>query len=163
MPGHDTFYVGDNNYLKNSNYSLSLGEDVYCCAYQERLVMGPITLDDGEAKFSKKAIIIPSSVYYEFVDTIHKAHQSFQDGSEEPWEKTIYKHSKTHHVIGKYEYHNEDADYGTRLSICIRWFFQKDQRFNCLVEEGLNQAIDTTKITGNSHYLCRGCYMMLTC
>ena len=96
---------------------------------------------------------------YEFVDTIHKAHQSFQDGSEEPWEKTIYKHSKTHHVIGKYEYHNEDADYGTRLSICIRWFFQKDQRFNCLVEEGLNQAIDTTKITGDSHYLRRGCYM----
>ena len=159
MPGRDTFYVGNNKYLKNANYTLCLGEDIYCSAYRERLVLGPIEFDDGEARFSKKAVIIPSGVYYEFVDTIHKAYQSFQIGSEDHWEKLIYKHSKAHHVVGKYDYYNEDSDYGTRLSLCIKWFFKNDKSFNRLVEDGLRDAIDSAKITGDSHYLRRGCYM----
>ena len=159
MPGRDTFYVGDKKYLKNANYSLCLGEDIYCCAYHERIIMGPINFDDGEAKFTKKAVIIPASAYFEFVDTITKAHESFQNGSEEHWEKAIYKHSKAHSIIGKYEDFNGDAEYGPRLSICIKWFFKLDKSFNRMVEEGTCEPIDTTKITGDHHFLKRGCYM----
>ena len=54
MPGRDTFFVGNDKYLKNANYTLALGEDVYCAAYRERLWLGPIEFTDGEAKFSKK-------------------------------------------------------------------------------------------------------------
>ena len=155
MPAREMFYVGNNKYVKNSNYSLFLGGDIYCCAYRERLVLGPMDFDDGEAHFSKKAVVIPSDVYYDFVETIHKAHQSFQVGSDQSWEKLIYKHSKAHHLVGKYAYYNEDSDYGTRLGICVKWFFKNDKSFNRLVEDGLCDAIDSAKITGDSHYLKR--------
>ena len=159
MPGRDTFYVGNNKYLKNANYTLSLGEDVYCAAYRERLILGPIDFEDGEARFSKKAVIIPSNVYFQFVDTIDRAYQSFQQGSNISWESLIYRHSKSHHIVGKYDYYNDDSDYGTRLSLCIKWFFKNDPTFNRLVEDGFREAIDETKIIGDSHYLKRGCYM----
>ena len=72
MPGRDTFYVGDKKYLKNANYSLCLGEDIYCCAYHERIIMGPINFDDGEAKFTKKAVIIPASAYLDLLTLLPK-------------------------------------------------------------------------------------------
>ena len=81
MPGWDTFYVGNNKYLKNANYTLSLGKDVHCAAYRERLILSQIDFEDSEAPFSKKAVIIPSNVYFQFIDTIDRAYQSFNKGA----------------------------------------------------------------------------------
>ena len=159
MPGRDTFFVGNDKYLKNANYTLALGEDVYCAAYRERLLLGPIEFTDGEAIFSKKAVIIPCNVYYQFVDTVRKAYHSFHTGSEQDWDAIIYKHSRNHHIIGKYDYYNDDAEYGTRFSLCIRWFFKTDKSFNRLVENGYREPIDPEKVTDDYTFLKRGWYM----
>ena len=160
MPGRESFHVGTNKYLKNANFSLCLGEDVYVAAFREKLIAGVTEADaEGDLRFSKKAIVIPSNVYYQFVDCVFKAQESFEQNSDKHWEALIYKHSKAHHIIGKYDYYNEDSDYGTRFSICIKWYFKNDRSFNRLVDEGHNLPIDTAKITGDNHYLRRGCYM----
>ena len=159
MPGRESFTVGTNKYLKNANYALCLGGDLYACAFRERLILGPIDFDDGEAKFSKKAVIVPASAYYELVNALHKGAESFGSGSQEKWEQTIYKHSKAHHVVCKYDYPDEEADYGIHVAIAIKWFYKNDRSFKRLVEDGVREAIDTSKITGDSHYLRRGCYM----
>ena len=71
MPGRESFHVGTNKYLKNANFSLCLGEDVYVAAFREKLVAGVTEVDaEGDLRFSKKAIVIPSNVYYQFVDQL---------------------------------------------------------------------------------------------
>ena len=86
MGGKDSFQVG-NKYLKNSNYYVPLNDDYYIAAYQERILIGKVEDFDGDnAKFNKKSIVIPSNVYFEFVDCIRKACQSFKDQTSEAWE-----------------------------------------------------------------------------
>ena len=76
MPGKDNFYV-NNKYLKNANYSLALGSDTYIAAFRERIVAGPTELcpESGDVRFTKKAIIIPSNVYFAFTNAVRKGLQ----------------------------------------------------------------------------------------
>ena len=65
MPSKDCFQVGT-KLLKHANYYLPLNEDCYIAAYQERVLL--VHVEDFEqdmAKFNKKAIVIPSNVYYQ--------------------------------------------------------------------------------------------------
>ena len=85
MPGKDNFYI-NKKYLKNANYTLALGSDTYIACYQERLVLGPVELDStGEALFTKKAIIIPSNVYYGFTNAVRRGYQAFQNEDSTPF------------------------------------------------------------------------------
>ena len=125
MPTKECFQVGT-KHLKFSNYALSLNEDCYIAAYQERVILGRVEdFDQDMAKFNKKAIVIPSNVYFEFVNCISKAYQHFQDGKEEPFEEVIYRHSKVHWIVGKYEM-DEDSE-EMNLKIIIKWNFAKDR------------------------------------
>ena len=102
MPSKDCFQVGQ-KFLKNVNYYLSLNEDCYIAAYQERVLIGHVEdFDQDMAKFNKKAIVIPSNVYFEIVNTIRKGKESFDKDSMDCWEEVIYRHSKVHHIVGKY-------------------------------------------------------------
>ena len=158
MPSKDCFQVGQ-KFLKNSNYYLPLNEDCYIAAYQERVILGHVEdFDQDLAKFNKKAIVIPSNVYFEFVDCVRRAYQSFQENNDEPWEKVIYRHSKVHHIVGKYE--NWDDTEEMILKMIIKWNFKNDRSFNKLVEEGLKDPIDTEKLSDKEWlYLRRGVFL----
>ena len=91
----------------------------------QRLRLQPQLNYQDMAKFNKKAIVIPSNVYFEFVNCISKAYQHFQDGKEEPFEEVIYRHSKVHWIVGKYEM-DEDSE-EMNLKIIIKWNFAKDR------------------------------------
>ena len=120
-----------------------LGRRPLCLCLPQAPHIGPIGFDDGEAKFSKKAVIVPASAYYELVYALHKGAESFGSGSQEKWEQTIYKHSKAHHVVCKYDYPDEEADYAIHVAIAIKWFYKNDRSFKHLVEDGVREAIDT--------------------
>ena len=65
MPSKDCFQVGT-KLLKHANYYLPLNEDCYIAAYQERVLLGHVEdFEQDRAKFNKKAIAIPSNVYYQ--------------------------------------------------------------------------------------------------
>ena len=65
MPSKDCFQVGT-KLLKHANYYLPLNEDCYIAAYQERVLLGHVEdFEQDMAKFNKKAIVIPSNVYYQ--------------------------------------------------------------------------------------------------
>ena len=65
MPLKDCFQVGT-KLLKHANYYLPLNEDCYIAAYQERVLLGHVEdFEQDMAKFNKKAIVIPSNVYYQ--------------------------------------------------------------------------------------------------
>ena len=65
MPSKDCFRVGT-KLLKHANYYLPLNEDCYIAAYQERVLLGHVEdFEQDMAKFNKKAIVIPSNVYYQ--------------------------------------------------------------------------------------------------
>ena len=52
MPSKDCFQVGQ-KFLKNANYYLSLNEDCYIAAYQERVLIGHVEdFDQDMAKFN---------------------------------------------------------------------------------------------------------------
>ena len=129
MPGKDTFYV-NKKYLKNANYTLALGSDTYAAAYQERIILGPVELDpSGEALFTKKAVIIPSNVYFEFINAVRRGFKAFQDGDETPFEMVLYKYSKVHHVVAKYEkWENGGDDCESKFKVQIKW----NSRLTCL-------------------------------
>ena len=145
--------------MKNSNYVLPLKEDCYIAAYQERVLLGHVEdFDQDMAKFSKKAIVIPSNVYFELVDAIRKAYQCFQENKEEPFEQVIYRHSKVHHIVAKYEY-SEDTE-EMLLKIIIKWNFKNDRTFNKLVEEGLKDPIQTENLSDKEWlFLRRGVFL----
>ena len=108
MVGKDTFFI-NKKYLKNSNYSLSLGSDIFAASFQERLIIGPVSLDDtGDALFTKKAVVVPSQTYFDFINSVRRAKQDFEKGNQEPWEMLIYKYSKVHHVVAKFEQWEEN-------------------------------------------------------
>ena len=54
MPaGKDNFHINANKYVKSANFSLGLGNDTYVFAFQERLIIGPVCIDNkGEALFT---------------------------------------------------------------------------------------------------------------
>ena len=65
MPSKDCFQV-ETKLLKHANYYLPLNEDCYIAAYQERVLLGHVEdFEQDMAKFNKKAIVIPSNVYYQ--------------------------------------------------------------------------------------------------
>ena len=65
MPSKDCFQVGT-KLLKHANYYLPLNEDCYIAAYQEQVLLGHVEdFEQDMAKFNKKAIVIPSNVYYQ--------------------------------------------------------------------------------------------------
>ena len=65
MPSKDCFQVGT-KLLKHANYYLPLNEDCYIAAYQERVLLGHVEdFEQDMAKFNKKAIVIPSNLYYQ--------------------------------------------------------------------------------------------------
>ena len=67
MPSKDCFQVGT-KLLKHANYYLPLNEDCYIAAYQERVLLGHVEdFEQDMAKFNKKAIVIPSNVYYQVI------------------------------------------------------------------------------------------------
>ena len=144
MPSKDCFQVGQ-KFLKNANYYMALNEDCYIAAFQERVLLGHVEdFEQDMAKFNKKAIVIPNNVYFQFVDCLSKAYKCFQEGNEEPWEYVIYRHSKVHHIVGKYEYFEDTEE--MILKIIIKWNFKNDRTFNKMVEEGLKDPIQTDEL-----------------
>ena len=111
-------------------------------------------------KFHNRKIVIPSNVYFEFVDCIRKACQSFKDKTSEAWEVILYKHSRVHWVVGKYEFWEDMDEMG--LKIIIKWNFKNDRTFNKSVEEGLAKPINTDDLPENSKewlFLRRGIFL----
>ena len=161
MPSKDCFQVGQ-KFLKNANYYLSLNEDCYIAAYQERVLIGHVEdFDQDMAKFNKKAIVIPSNVYFEIVNTIRKGKESFDKDSMDCWEEVIYRHSKVHHIVGKYEHWDDtDPDSEMVLKLIIKWNHKNDRSWNKLVEEGLKDPINTEKLAEKDWlYLKRGVFL----
>ena len=117
MPSKDSFHVGK-KLLSESNYSLLLGEDTYVGAYNQRILIGPVDFEDGEARFSKKSIVIPSSCYFDFVNCVSKAYHCFQANELQHWEVLLFKHSKVHHVMAKFETWDSDEPW---LKINVKW------------------------------------------
>ena len=156
MVGRDTFYV-NKKYLKNANYSLALGDDMYVASYNERILMGRVELDaSGEALFTKKAVIIPSNVYFVLTNAIKRGTKAFKEGDETPFEILLYKYSKVHHVVAKFEKWENDLEDGEfKFKIQIKWNFKANRSFNSLVEMGLKDAIDTSNIPGDWVWLRR--------
>ena len=110
------------------------------------------------AKFNKKAIVIPSNVYFEFVDCIRRAYLSFQENKEDSWEQVIYKHSKVHHIVGKYENCNDTEE--KMLKMVLKWNFKNDRNFNKLVEEGIKDPINTDELADKEWlFLRRGVFL----
>ena len=157
MPGKANFHVL-NKQLKDANYSLALGGDVYVASYQQRLLIGPISHEEGpNPVFSKKAIVIPSSCYFEFVNCVHKAHKCFEENDDRPWESLLYKHNKVKHVIAKYE---AWEDQPPMFRVNIKWNFAQDKQFARLCEEGLETAIDTSELKDKEWlYIRRACML----
>ena len=70
----------------------------------------------------------------------------------------MYKHSKIHHVVGKYEY-NEDTE-DMVLKVMIKWNHKLDRNFLKLVEEGLKDPVNTDKKAEKDYlYLRRGVFL----
>ena len=157
MPGKDTFYV-NNKYLKNANYTLALGSDTYIAAYQERIVAGPVELcpNSGDARFTKKAVIIPSNVYFAFTNSVRKGLEAFENDDQTPFEDILYKYSKVHHVVAKYErWENGTDDEDFKFKLNVKWNFKSDRSWNRMVEMGLKDTIDTSNYNGNWIWLKR--------
>ena len=156
MPGKDTFHV-NKKYLKNANYSLALGNDTYVASFQERILIGPVCLDDtGEALFTKKAIVIPSQSYFELINAVRRAEKSYEENSEEPWEVILFRYSRVNHVVAKYEKW-EDND--PLFKIQIKWNHKADRSYQRLVEMGVKDAIDTSTLIGDWLFLKRNAYL----
>ena len=124
MPaGKDNFHINANKYVKSANFSLGLGNDTYVSAFQERLIIGPVCLDDaGEALFTKKSIVIPAQSYFDFTNAVRRAQISFEEENPEPWEMIIFKYSRCHHVVAKFEPSWEGNDPTFRIQ--IKWNFR---------------------------------------
>ena len=154
MPaGKDNFHINANKYVKSGNYSIGLGNDTYVSAFQERLIIGPVCLDDaGEALFTKKAVVIPAQSFFEFTNAVRRAEKSFETENAEPWEMIIFKYSRVHHVVAKFERWEENDP---TFRIQIKWNFKADRSFNRLVDMGMKDAIDTTNVTGDWLFLKR--------
>ena len=104
----------------------------------------------GEALFTKKAVIIPSNVYFVLTNAIKRGTKAFKEGDETPFEILLYKYSKVHHVVAKFEKWENDLEDGEfKFKIQIKWNFKADRSFNRLVEMGLKDAIDTSNIPGD--------------
>ena len=70
----------------------------------------------------------------------------------------MYKHSKIHHVVAKYEY-NEDTE-DMVLKVMIKWTHKLDRNFLKLVEEGLKDPVNTDKKAEKDYlYLRRGVFL----
>ena len=153
MGGKDCFQVGI-KHLRNANYYLPLDEDCYIASYQERVLVGHVEdFDDDNAKFNKKAIVIPSNVYFQFVDTISKAHDSFERNDQESFEVCIYKHKPFHHIVGKYEKADDDSNSEFLLKLIIKWNFKNDRSYQKLVEQGMKDPINITDPLADKEWL----------
>ena len=156
MPGKDNFYV-NNKYLKNANYLLALGSNNYIAAFRKRIVAGQTELcpESGDARFTKKAIIIPSNVYFAFTNAVRKGLQAFHNDVETSFEDILYKHSKNHHVVTKYEKWENSVEDEFKFSLNIKWYFKTDRSWNRMVEMGLKDAIETSNSNGDWIWLKR--------
>ena len=128
MPARDLFYV-NNKYLHNANYYVCLGGNVLVASYADKILIGPVDSEADEhsekQKFSKRAIIIPSSQFRTFLTNVKRAHNSFQDPESkiEPFQTIVYKHSKVHEISAELkEYENE-----FNFNLLIIWYFNKDK------------------------------------
>ena len=67
----DILYINE-KFLEKANYNLCLGDNLYVASFHERLILGPIEFDEvsGKAKFSKRAITLPSSQFVDFVRVV---------------------------------------------------------------------------------------------
>ena len=162
MPAKDTFHIGK-KYLKDSHYTLPLGNDIFASSYAERIIIGPIDLDDGSPKYSKRAIVIPAMVYIDFVKCLQRAHESFQADSKDTWEQLLFKHSSIHQVVARYEIwqskDSEEPEPEPLFKVLIRWNYKSDKSFAKLVDSGLKTAIDPALQSQDWLFLKRGAYL----
>ena len=159
MPARDLFYV-NNKYLHNANYYVCLGGNDFVASYADKILIGPVDSEADEhsekQKFSKRAIIIPSSQFHTFVTCVKRAHNSFQDPESkiEPFQTIVYKHSKVHEISAELkEYENEFT-----FNLLIIWYFNKDKSWLKMCAD--NGLIDTQTMEGKDFtYLKWGSYL----
>ena len=129
----DILYIND-KYLEKANYNFCLGDNLHVASYQIRILLGPIQFDEvnGKARFSKKSATIPSSQYVDFVRVVERANASFDAKDSIPWETVLYKFSKTHHLIAKFDIYEEEPVF----KLLIKWNFDNDRSWKKLVDQG---------------------------
>ena len=134
MPGKDTYHVG-NKFLKNAGFYINLGSDVFAASFKERILIGTCEFDDkDDGYFSKKSIVIPSTVYVNFVQCLQKAMQFFTNDKEgATFEKLLFKYSKVHHVVTQFGSYQDGPP---SFKLLIKWNFAKDKAWSKLCEDG---------------------------
>ena len=137
-------YFLDTVSLNHANYTLCLPSGLFVAAYMEKILMGYAEMDQhtGKMMFTKKTIIIPSTSFFQFVQTIKKAYQALKTGSEEEFEDLIYNHNGTHHLVSKFQCWNEQMG----LSLFYKWKFGADQYFQNQVQMSLKEPVDVSKL-----------------
>ena len=156
MAAKELFHASE-KYLEKSTYNICLGEDLYAATFQERLILGPIEFDNqsGKAKFSKKAITIPSTQYPELVKVLKRVITSFQAGETAPWETLLYKYSKLHLLMARYDIWDDEPVF----KLVILWNFGNDKTWKQLVAKGDKKPIDTTDLEDKDWiHMKRGAY-----
>ena len=107
MPSRELFHVGQ-KYLYKANFHVTLESNLAAAAYPVKLVLGPTESEDcgeeGEKlKFSKRALILPSSSYFTLTKAMNKAVNSFAANEETEWSMLIFRHSKIHEAFAEYQ------------------------------------------------------------
>ena len=73
-------------------------------SYKEKLVLGPTESEDSsmeeeggdKLKFSKRAIVLPSSCFFTLTKAVNKAVNSFAADDKTEWSILIFRHTKIH-------------------------------------------------------------------
>ena len=143
MGGKSNFYVEDNCFLSHANYSTSLPCGTMVSAFLEKILIGDCIIDElGQQRFSKKTVIVPNSSFMDFVRVILRANEAFKTNSKEKFEETIYKHSTTHSLIGKFQNWQDEMTF----SIFYVWKHGSDKTFLQQCQMGIREPVDVSKL-----------------
>ena len=160
MPSKELFHVGQ-KYLNKANFYVTLESNLAAASYPEKLVLGPTESEDrgedGEKlKFSKRALILPSSSFFTLTKAVNKAVNSFAANEETEWSMLIFRHSKIHEVFAEYQIY-EGAPV---FKFLIKWHFSRDTRFLKMCQDGANEVSDMSNLEGRETvFLRRGAYL----